>query len=71
MEVISKSGSNYLSIDKSIKVTIPNFDVNSMWHWCSEHCIGRFDACIAKTSAGRIWIFEREEDATAFSLVWK
>ncbi len=57
--------------DKTIEVTIPSLNVNEMWYWCREHCIGKFDAMIAKTSAGRVWLFEYEEDATAFSLVWK
>ena len=57
--------------DKTVQVVISHYDVNEIWHWCQEHCVGDFDAMIAKVAGKRVWLFEHEEDATAFSLVWK
>ncbi len=39
--------------------------------WGQRNCIGHFDASEAAFRGTRTWLFEFEEDATAFSLVWK
>jgi hypothetical protein len=55
----------------STKVVIPKIGVGDPMAWCQRNCIGDFDAMLEQVRGTRVWLFEYEEDATAFSLVWK
>jgi hypothetical protein len=57
--------------EKYTEVVIPTIDVGGPMSWCQQHCIGEFDARLAKYKGSRVWLFELPEDATAFSLIWK